>query len=130
MFETLTGWRDGPRLHLHVKDIDSSESLCGSRLRCHSSDFNEHEHFFKKEEEEGEEVCLLDRQLSFCRGAARQCMETVVSPRTCKNNCFHVPDNLAGPSEGEGGRWRAKGGRGELVKGNPREGIREQCTPS
>lgn len=103
MFQTLAGWRDGPWLHLDVKDIDSCESLSGSRLRYLSSDFTEHERFPKKEEEEVEEVCLFDRQLSFGGGEARQCKETVVSPQTCKNNCFHVPDNLARLSEGEGG---------------------------
>lgn len=45
MFQTLTGSGDGPSLHLHVKDINGSESLCGSGLRYLASDFTEHDRF-------------------------------------------------------------------------------------
>ena len=57
--------------------------------------------------------------------------EPVVSPQTYKNNCFHVPESLAGPSDRgrrmmEGCTVERMGGWGELARGNPREEIREQ----
>ena len=49
--------------------------------------------------------------------------EAVVSPQTYKNNVFHVPESLAGPSDRgrmmEGCTVNRMGGCGELVKGNP-----------
>jgi len=73
------------------------------------------------------EVCLPDRQLSFC-GGEKLSEEPVVSPQTCKNHCFHVPESLAGPSDRgrmiEGHRVNRMDGWGELVRGNPREEIK------
>lgn len=48
MFQTLAGWGDGPSLHLHVKDINGSGSLCGSRLGYLASDFTEYDHFSER----------------------------------------------------------------------------------
>ena len=56
-------------------------------------------------DEEEEEVCLPGCQLSVC-GGERLSEEQVVSPQTHKNNCFHVPGSLAGPSD----RGRIMGG--------------------
>lgn len=47
---------------------------------------------------EEREVCLPDSQLSFCEGE-KPSKESVASLWTRKNNCFLVPERLAGPSD-------------------------------
>lgn len=61
-------------------------------------------------------------------GEKSQSEEPVVSPQTYKNNCFHVPESLAGPSDRGRMMYSKEDGwvRGELARGNPREEIREQ----
>ena len=86
----------------------------------------------QKEEEEEEEVCLPDRQLS--RGGRKARLRSRFCLQTYKNNCFHVPESLAAPSDRgrmmEGCTARGWEGGGELAGGNPREEIREQYRSS
>lgn len=87
-----------PLLHLNVKDINGSESLCGLGLRYLASDF-EHDHFPPRGGGGGGSLSARPSTELLSVGEKSLSEEQVVSPQTYKNNCFHVPESLAAPSD-------------------------------
>lgn len=125
MFQTLTGWGDGPLLNLHVKDINGCESLCGSGLRYLASDFYWTWFFQRRRKKSARlsaELMCVYWEGGSVWGAG--CVSSKLA-RTIVFMCQSIWQGL----QTEGRWWRA-GGSGELVKGNPREEIMEQYRPS
>lgn len=89
-FQPLTGRGDGPLPPPRMSKILMVLSqFCGWGLWYLASDFTERYQFSKR----WGAVCLTVRWASV--GEKIPSEETVVSPPTYKNNCFHVPESLA-----------------------------------